>query len=74
MAVLKVCIMEPVEQFVTMTGISMMPTWFVASWDSLVHPLFLTMQETAKGPVISGWIMSIVMEESFHCFKCKCEC
>ena len=35
------------------------------------RPLFLTMQETAKGPVICGWIMSIVMEESFYCFNVR---
>ena len=69
MAVLKSFIMGPGEQFVMMPGVSVMPTWFVASWDSLVHHLLLVAQSTAKGLVRSGWMMSVVMEESLHCFN-----
>ena len=39
------------EQCVIITGISMMPMWFVVSWTSLAHPPFLAVQNSVKGPV-----------------------
>ena len=72
-AVLKSSIMELGEQFVMITGTSMMPTWFVASWDSLVHPLLLLKQHMGKELVRSGWMRSVVMEQSLHCLNVRTE-
>lgn len=54
------------EQCVMIAGTSMMPMWFVVSWASLAHPPFLAVQNSVKGLVPPGWIMSTVMEEKPH--------
>ena len=51
----------------------MMPTWFVASWDSLVHTLLFLEQDMAQGLVRSGWMTSVVKEQSLHCLNVRTE-
>ena len=50
------------------TGISTMPMWYVASSASLAHPPFLIVQDTVRGLVVSGWMMSTVAETRYRYF------
>ena len=67
MAALKFITVGPGAQYVMIIGISMMPTWFVVSWDSLEPLPLLVLQNTVRGLILPGWMMSIVMEMRVHC-------
>ena len=67
MAALKFFTVGGGAQYVMMTGILMMPTWSVVSWDSPGQRQLLKGQNMVKGPNLSGWMMSTVMGMRVHC-------
>ena len=55
-------------QCVMITGISMTLMWFADSLVSPVCPWHLIVHGMAKDLALSGWMMSIAMEQRLHCF------
>ena len=55
-------------QSVMITGISMTLMWFADSLVSPVRPRHLIVHDMAKDLTLSGWMMSIAVEQRLHCF------
>ena len=55
-------------QSVMITGISMTLMWFADSLVSPVRPRHLIVRDMAKDLTLSGWMMSIAVEQRLHCF------
>ena len=56
-------------QSVMITGISMTLMWFADSLVSPVRPRHLIRHDMAKDLTLSGWMMSIAVEQRLHCFN-----
>ena len=68
MAELKFITTADGAQSVMMAGISMTLMWFADSLVSPVRPRHLKMHSMAKDLTLSGWIMSLAVEQRLHCF------
>ena len=57
---------ESGAQCVMITGISMMLTWCVVSLVSPVHPHITIVRITVRDLTLSGWMMSVAVEENLR--------
>ena len=64
LAVLRFTSVDSGEQCVMTTGIWERHMWCVANWATPVLPTLLTLEHSVVALVVSGWMMSIVEEES----------
>ena len=68
MAELKFITTADGAQSVMMAGISMTLMWFAVSLVSPVRPRHHAARDMAKDLALSGWIMSVAVEQRLHCF------
>ena len=68
MAELKFIMTANGAQCVMISGISMTLMWFAVSLVSPVRPRHHAARDMAEDLAISGWIMSIAVEQRLHCF------
>ena len=67
MAELKFITTADGAQSVMMSGISMTLMWFAVSLVSPVRPRHLMRHDMAKDLTLSGWMVSIALEQRLHC-------
>ena len=68
MAELKFITTADGAQSVMITGISMTLMWFAVSLVSPVRPRHHAARDMAEDLALSGWIMSLAVEQRLHCF------
>ena len=68
MAELKFITTADGAQSVMMAGISMTLMWFADSLVSPVRPRYNAARDMAQDLTLSGWMMSLAVEQRLHCF------